>query len=201
MNVRERATVRAICEHVLKVVETDKGTAKKEVVQQHVVRLRALLRKGRLREAEDVAYGVLMDVQGFSSESSDDEAAENHETSKTPHRSVDHTVNIGRSIKFVRVAAGIKQGKMAERLGISQNYLSLLENNKAEPSLSLLRRIASEFHVPMSFLFLEGTADFESDEPEMHALLQELQNLIHNLQRSRIRESQGALDGAGSSSH
>lgn len=195
MRITDRRMVRSICEHVLRVVDLDKGTANTEVLQRSVVRLRALLRRGRLREAEEVAYGVLMDVRGLSNESSDDEAAENHETSKTPPRSVRNTVDIGRSIKFVRVAANLRQGEMARRLGISQNYLSLLENNKAEPSLSLLRRISSEFHVPMSFLFLEGTVDFESNEPEMHGLLQELRDLIHKLQQSRIKESQGALHG------
>lgn len=197
MRITDRRMVRSICEHVLRVVDLDKGTANKEVLQRSVVRLRALLRRGRLREAEEVAYGVLMDVRGLSNESSDDEAAEDHETSKTPPRSVRYTVDIGRSIKFVRVAANLRQGEMARRLGISQNYLSLLENNKAEPSLSLLRRISSEFNVPMSFLFLEGTVDFESNEPEMHGLLHELRDLIHKLQQSRIKESQGALHGTG----
>ncbi|MCK4820708.1 helix-turn-helix transcriptional regulator, partial [bacterium] len=45
-------------------------------------------------------------------------------------------VNIGKGIKFVRIASGIRQGVMAKRLNISQNYLSLLENNKAEPSVA-----------------------------------------------------------------
>jgi transcriptional regulator with XRE-family HTH domain len=193
--VREDATVRAICEHVLKVVKTDKGTAKKEVFQQRVVRLRALLRKGRFRQAEELAYGILMEHQGLSRSGSDEEAAEDHETSKAPMRSVDGTVNIGRSIKFVRVAAGIKQGEMAKRLGISQNYLSLLENNKAEPSLALLRRMSAEFNVPVSFLLLESSVDFESAEPEVDTLLKELRNLIRQLQESRIRDSQGTSDG------
>lgn len=194
----EHRQVIAICKHVLRVAKMTTGTANTEVLQQPVARMQASLRKGQYRQAEDLAYGILIECQNLSKESGDEEAAEGPETSKTPHKSVDHTVNIGRSIKFIRVAAGIKQGKMAGRLDISQNYLSLLENNKAEPSLSLLRRIASEFHVPMSFLFLEDTADFESDEPEMHALLQELQSLIHNLQRSRIKEGQGTQDGASS---
>lgn len=140
-----------------------------------------------------------MDVQGLSDDGSDEESAEDHETSKTPNASVEHTVNIGRSIKFVRVAAELRQGDMAERLDISQNYLSLLENNKAEPSLSLLRRICSEFNVPLSFLLLEGTTDFESDESEMNTLLQELKTLIHDLQRSRIKEDKGATDGTSKS--
>lgn len=107
-------------------------------------------------------------------------------------------MNIGRSIKFVRVAAGIKQGAMAKRLDISQNYLSLLENNKAEPSLPLLRRISSEFRVPVSFLLLESTVEFEAEEPQADALLKQLQTLIHQLQRARIAESQGVTDGVAS---
>lgn len=101
-------------------------------------------------------------------------------------------MDIGRSIKFVRVAAGIRQNEMAERLGISQNYLSLLENNKSEPSLSLLRRISEEFGVPMSFLFLEGAVDYESDDPETNDLLQEIKSLVHALQRSRIARGESA---------
>ena len=116
----ECAQVRTICEHVLKVVKSDKGTANKEVVQR-VVRLRALLRRGRFRQAEEMAYGILIEIRGLSKNGSDEEAAEDRETSKAPTRSVDDTVNIGRSIKFVRVAAGIKQGEMAKRLDISQN--------------------------------------------------------------------------------
>lgn len=101
-------------------------------------------------------------------------------------------MDIGRSIKFVRVAAGIRQNEMAKRIGISQNYLSLLENNKSEPSLSLLRRISEEFGVPMSFLFLEGEMDYESDDTKAHDLLQEIKSLVHTLQRSRIARRDSA---------
>jgi transcriptional regulator with XRE-family HTH domain len=98
--------------------------------------------------------------------------------------------DIGRGIKFVRVAAGLRQGEMAKRLGISQNYLSLLENNKAEPSLSLLRKISSEFHVPVSFLLMEGVVEFDSDDPEVAEMLKEVHKLILQLQESRIKKEQ-----------
>ena len=193
----ESQQVRTICEHVLKVVKATKGTANKEVLQQSVVHLRALLRRGRIREAENVAYGILTELESFSTESSDEEAAEGHETSKTPTTSVRYTVNIGRSIKFVRVAAGIRQGEMAKRLEISQNYLSLLENNKTEPSLSLLKKMSARFNVPVSFLLLESSVEFESDKPEVNSLLNRLQELIHQLQDARIKEAQVAADGVG----
>ncbi len=84
---------------------------------------------------------------------------------------------------------------MASRLDITQNYLSLLENNRAEPSVSLLKRISMTFHVPISFLFLEASVDFESAEPEVDGILKELRGLVHQLERARIRESQESADG------
>lgn len=105
-------------------------------------------------------------------------------------------MNIGRSIKFVRVATEIKQGEMAKRLGISQNYLSLLENNHSEPSLSLLKKISTEFNIPVSFLMLESSVEFESERPEANMLLKQLQQLIHQLQDARIKEGQVSADEA-----
>jgi transcriptional regulator with XRE-family HTH domain len=75
---------------------------------------------------------------------------------------------------------------MAERLGISQNYLSLLENNRAEPSLGLIRRISDEFDVPASFLLWEENAQSEGADSEVAERLQRLRDLIHELQQLRI---------------
>lgn len=98
-------------------------------------------------------------------------------------------IKIGQGIRFVRVAANLKQGEMAKILNVSQNYLSMLEHDKAEPSLSLLKKISDEFHVPMSFLLVEGTVDFSSDKPEVDTIYKQLHNLITQLQQSRINDS------------
>ena len=193
----ERRQVKAICDHVITLAEKTQGTANTEVLQQPVAQLQASLRNGQIHQAEALAYGILMEYQNLSEENSEEEAAEGHRTSKTPQISVRTTVNIGRSIKFVRVAAGIRQGEMATRLAISQNYLSLLENNKAEPSLSLLKKISTEFNVPVSFLLLESSVDFESGNPDADSLLKQLQELIHQLQDARIKEGQVSTDGVG----
>lgn len=97
-------------------------------------------------------------------------------------------MNIGKSIKFIRIAADIKQGEMAQKLDVSQNYLSLLENNKSEPSLSLLKKISNVFNVPIGFLLVEENVSFESDKPEIDGIYKELQGLIHKLQKYRINE-------------
>lgn len=191
----ERRQAMAICDLVSQRVAMAERTANMEVLQTPVAQMRALLHKGQILQAVDLSYRILMEIENLNEDGSE-EAAESHETSKTPPISVRTTVNIGRSIKFVRVAAEIRQGEMAECLGISQNYLSMLENNKAEPSLSLLKKIATTFNVPVSFLLLESSVEFESDNPEMDSVLKQLQGLIHQFEHSRIKESQVATDGA-----
>jgi transcriptional regulator with XRE-family HTH domain len=95
-------------------------------------------------------------------------------------------VDIGKGIKFVRVASGIRQGEMAKRLNISQNYLSLLENNKAEPSVALLRRISKTFGVPASFLFWEDAMPLEGETREVTEKYNRIRSLVHELQELRI---------------
>lgn len=95
-------------------------------------------------------------------------------------------MNIGKGIRFVRVASGLKQGQVAELLGITQNYLSLLENNKAEPSLALLRKISEVFCIPAAFLLWEETMPVEGETPEVTEKYERIRSLAHDLQKLRI---------------
>jgi len=95
-------------------------------------------------------------------------------------------VNIGKGIKFVRVASGLRQGKMADFLNITQNYLSLLENNKAEPSVMLLKKISRTFGVPASFLLWEDGMPSEGETPEVSEKYEHIRNLVHELQQLRV---------------
>jgi transcriptional regulator with XRE-family HTH domain len=97
-------------------------------------------------------------------------------------------VNIGKGIKFVRIASGLRQGVMAKQLDISQNYLSLLENNKAEPSIALLKKISEVFGVPAGFLVWEYAGVSENKNPEITAKYQKVVELIHELQGLRISQ-------------
>lgn len=97
-------------------------------------------------------------------------------------------MNTGKGIKFVRLSANLKQGEMAEKLGISQNYLSLLENNKAEPSISLLKKISDTFGVPVSFLFWEDAMPDQGKTSEITQKIQTIRNLMHELQQLRISQ-------------
>ena len=60
---------------------------------------------------------------------------------------------LGKTIKMLRINAGIKQKNLAEKVGISSNYLSLVENGKREPSIPVIQCIAEELDIPISYIF------------------------------------------------
>ncbi|MBC7188556.1 MAG: helix-turn-helix transcriptional regulator [Calditrichaeota bacterium] len=56
-------------------------------------------------------------------------------------------------LKVRRWEAGLKQYELAYMLGCSAPYLSMVENNRVEPTEEFKRRAASIFEVPVSELF------------------------------------------------
>lgn len=48
----------------------------------------------------------------------------------------------------------MKQGALAERMGVSQAYLSLVESGKKEPSLAFVRNAADVLQTPLPFILL-----------------------------------------------
>lgn len=60
---------------------------------------------------------------------------------------------LGKTIKMLRINAGIKQKDLAQRVQISPNYLSLVENGKREPSISVIEHIAQKLKIPISYIF------------------------------------------------
>lgn len=62
-------------------------------------------------------------------------------------------MNLGKILMQLREEKGIKQGQLAENVGISQTYLSQIENNRKMPHMSLLEKISLELSTPLPFLF------------------------------------------------
>jgi transcriptional regulator with XRE-family HTH domain len=103
-------------------------------------------------------------------------------------------MSVGRAAKFARVAAGIKQKDLADRLDVSPNYLSLVENNKREPSISFLRNLAGELAIPLGLLFLNADSDLSEVSPEERALLLRIQDFIFQIQQIKLN-NEAADDG------
>jgi len=87
-------------------------------------------------------------------------------------------VKLGRAIKVMRTASGIKQKDIANKIGVTPNYVSLVEAGKREPSIAFLRRIAKVIGVPVGLFFLWAeSADGSSPRinPQLRTLLTELE--------------------------
>ncbi|WP_426449711.1 helix-turn-helix domain-containing protein [Paenibacillus sp. S-38] len=64
-------------------------------------------------------------------------------------------MQIGSSIRSIRRKRGITMGQLCEATGLSQGFMSQLENNKTSPSLATLETIATFLNVPISYLLLK----------------------------------------------
>ncbi|HEY1626207.1 MAG TPA: helix-turn-helix domain-containing protein [Streptosporangiaceae bacterium] len=61
-------------------------------------------------------------------------------------------VTFGQRLRHLRRARGLTLGELGERVGKAPSVLSLLENGKREPKLSLIEELASALSVPVSEL-------------------------------------------------
>ncbi len=59
---------------------------------------------------------------------------------------------LGQMIRAAREARGLTQADLAARAHVAQAYLSYLEQDQREPSLSIAARIARELEIPLQQL-------------------------------------------------
>jgi DNA-binding XRE family transcriptional regulator len=59
---------------------------------------------------------------------------------------------LGQTIRAAREARGLTQADLAARAHVAQAYLSYLEQDQREPSLSIAARIAHELEIPLDEL-------------------------------------------------
>jgi transcriptional regulator with XRE-family HTH domain len=88
-------------------------------------------------------------------------------------------MTLGEAIKSLRAAAGIMQRELADRVGITASMLSLVEADKREPSITVLRGIGRALEVPTSVLFAVALDDSEvargtHDAQKVHELTKNL---------------------------
>jgi transcriptional regulator with XRE-family HTH domain len=57
---------------------------------------------------------------------------------------------LSEALRLVRVFHDMKQNELATRLGISKSYLSEIEAGKKQPTIEIINRYSSEFHIPSS---------------------------------------------------
>lgn len=61
-------------------------------------------------------------------------------------------LTIGSAIRQLRLAAGLSQRKLAKEIGVEHSFISLIEADRREPSLRVLRQVAQRTHAPPGLL-------------------------------------------------
>ncbi len=70
---------------------------------------------------------------------------------------------MNKRIVEIRKRAGLNQDEFAERINISKNYVSLIENGKKKPSENLISKICTEFNEDKHWL-LTGEHKIEKNK-------------------------------------
>lgn len=65
-------------------------------------------------------------------------------------------MDLGIVIKKIRKQKGQTQGEFASLCGITQTYLSQIENNAKEPTISTLKIISKNLDMPLPILFFQS---------------------------------------------
>ncbi|MCU6709043.1 XRE family transcriptional regulator [Paenibacillus sp. J5C_2022] len=64
-------------------------------------------------------------------------------------------MDIGSAIRAIRKRKNITIAQICEETGLSQGFMSQVENNKTSPSISTLENIAQALKVPLAYLLLK----------------------------------------------
>lgn len=72
------------------------------------------------------------------------------------------------TIREIRLKRGLSQEDMARDLDVSSNYISLIETDRKKPGMNFLRRISTQYKIPLillakDFLIPEGKTKKEKE--------------------------------------
>jgi len=77
-------------------------------------------------------------------------------------------MNIGETIRNLRLQKGMSQGDIEKRTGLLRCYLSRVENGHTIPSLDTLAKIAAAMDVPLAQFFADdGASDGARPVPQL----------------------------------
>lgn len=86
-------------------------------------------------------------------------------------------MDIGNLVRVLRLAARLRQYELAGRARISQNYLSMIENGRRQPSTRILERLSEALGAPLPFLVMYRSGIPEGVGDEERRLLEKLREL------------------------
>ena len=76
---------------------------------------------------------------------------------------------LGSVLKMIRTGKGVSQARLAERVEVSEGYISLLEHGKRDPTWSMIQRICGELDVSLGLVVLLTQDEDPDCMPFVHA--------------------------------
>ena len=89
-------------------------------------------------------------------------------------------LELGKAIRIVREAKGMRLATLAQHAGVSVPFLSLVENGERQPSLDVLRRVADGLSIPSEVLIMlsqPSTGHLQSKDQTTQSLVRAIQKL------------------------
>jgi transcriptional regulator with XRE-family HTH domain len=95
---------------------------------------------------------------------------------------------LGKRLKMIRIAAGVKQKDLSASLGIPAPLLSMYETGAREPGLPFLEKFAKHFGLPLSQIFVElDTTGPSEGGSEIVRLITDMRSLVLNIEKQVLR--------------
>ena len=79
-------------------------------------------------------------------------------------------MNYARAIKICRAAFEMEQQELADSVGVTPSYLSLIESGKRKPSNKRFEEICEVFGIPLDLMVLLGAEPGELEETDFKNL-------------------------------
>jgi len=76
-------------------------------------------------------------------------------------------MQIGNAVKTIRKSRNETQCNFAQQIGITQTYLSQVENGQKKPSMDVIEKIALATNVPLPILFWFGITENDVDSNKL----------------------------------
>jgi transcriptional regulator with XRE-family HTH domain len=84
-------------------------------------------------------------------------------------------------IKEKRKKLNLSQEEVAEKMGVSVNYISLLENGRKEPGAVFIEKFSRKFNIPM-ILLLDNHKILSAKTPKEKEILSKFESLLRDLE-------------------
>jgi len=92
-------------------------------------------------------------------------------------------LTIGQLIKIARINKKLSQDDVAKSLKKSKNYISLIENDKKDPSLNFLKGISKLLGIPLILLIWEKMDIPKGKTDAEQKISSQLENMVDHAQQ------------------